>query len=298
MSEISKLLNTCKYLIYDGAMGTMLMRHGMRRGDITELMNFSMPDKVELIHRQYIEAGSDIIVTNSFGANSLSLKKSGRSVREVVEAAMNIAKAAVNAKASSREAPAIIAKRPVLVAMDIGPTGYMLEPAGELEFDEAYDVFKEVALLGKELGADLFAIETMSDVEELRAAMTAVGDNTGLPVFATMTFNEAGRTFMGCTPEQFVEVAEECGAIAIGLNCSLEPKQMFNVAERIVKVSRLPLIIKPNAGLPNVTTGEYSVGIEEFTAQMSAYKELGVKVVGGCCGTTPEYIRALKEVFV
>jgi 5-methyltetrahydrofolate--homocysteine methyltransferase len=259
----------------------MLYKYGLKSGDRPDLMNLLMPDAVESIHRMYVEAGSDIVCTNTFGSNSLNLEKTAYTPTEIITAAVSLAKRACGDSAK--------------IALDIGPTGHVLEPSGELEFEQAYEMFKEMAVVGENAGADFAAIETMSDLEELKAAMSAVKENTKLPILATMTFEKSGYTFMGCTPENFVKTAEALGAAAVGLNCSLEPMEMLSVAERIAKATKLPLIVKPNAGLPDNTSGEYHTGAEEFAEQMTAYAKLGVKIIGGCCGTTPDYIRELKK---
>ena len=279
------IFDSCnKYIFYDGAMGTMLYKYGLKSGDKPDLMNVTNPEAVEEIHRMYIEAGSDIICTNTFGSNALDLEGTGYSPQEIITAAVSAAKRACAGKAK--------------VALDIGPTGHVLEPAGELEYERAYELFKEMAIAGEQAGADFVAIETMSYLEELKAAMTAVKENTKLPILATMTFEKSGFTFMGCSPESFVETAEVIGAAAIGLNCSLEPVEMLATAERIAKATKLPLIVKPNAGLPDATSGEYQTGAEAFAKQMKGFAKIGVKIVGGCCGTTPEYIRELKKTFL
>jgi len=284
-----------KFVFYDGAMGTMLYKHGLKSGEKPDLMNITAPGAVESVHRSYIEAGSDIILTNTFGSNALNLKGTGYSPTEIITAAVTIARRACD---SAIETTAHRSAVPPKVALDIGPTGHMLEPGGELEYEEAYELFKEMAIAGERAGADFAAIETMSDVEELKAAMSAVKDNTNLPILATMTFEKSGRTFMGCTPETFVEAAESIGAAAIGLNCSLEPLQMLETAKQLAKATNLPLIIKPNAGLPDGVSGEYKTGAEEFAAQMKPYAEIGAKIMGGCCGTTPEYILELRKTFL
>jgi len=272
-----------KYIFYDGAMGTMLYKFGLKSGEKPDLMNITDPEAVESIHRMYVDAGSDIVCTNTFGSNALNLEGTGYSPSEIITAAVSAAKKACAGKAK--------------VALDIGPTGHILEPAGDLEYDKAYELFKEMAIAGEKAGADFAAIETMSYLEELKAAMTAVKENTKLPILATMTFEKSGYTFMGCTPESFVEAAEAIGAAAIGLNCSLEPIEMFTVAERLAKATKLPLIVKPNAGLPDAISGEYHTGAEEFAAQMTGFAEIGAKIIGGCCGTTPEYIKELRIKF-
>ena len=277
------LFDTKKYIIFDGAMGTMTQKYGLKPGERPDIMNMTAPDAIESINRMYVEAGSDIICANTFGANSHALRGTGYSPQEVIAAAVAIAKRACGGAAK--------------VALDIGPTGQLLEPLGDLEFEEAYESFKEQAIAGEKAGADFAAIETMSDLAEMKAAILAVKENTNLPILASMTFEKTGRTFMGCTPEEFAETAGKLGAAAVGLNCSLEPSEMYMTAQRIVETTDLPLIVKPNAGLPDSVTGLYSIGPEEFARQMAKLTEIGVKIVGGCCGTTPDYIRELKRIF-
>jgi len=288
-------------------MGTMLQNAGLKPGERPDIMNMTMPDTVENIHKMYIEAGSDIICTNTFGSNALNLERTGYSPEEVITAAVAIAKRAIAAAhtPSLAGAPPLMGAppsvaTPPLVALDIGPTGRILEPMGELEPERAYELFKEMAVAGEKAGADFAAIETMSDIGELKAAMLAVKENTNLPILATMTFEKSGRTFMGCTAESFVEAAELIGAAAVGINCSLEPVQMLETAKLIAKLTTLPLIVKPNAGLPDRLGGEYHyhTGAEEFAAQMLPFAEIGARIIGGCCGTTPDYIRALREAFL
>ena len=277
-----------KYIFYDGAMGTMLYKNGLRSGDKPDLMNITAPDAVEAIHKMYIEAGSDIICTNTFGSNALNLEGTGHSPTEIITAAVGIARRACDAASSGKSTK-------TLVALDIGPIGQLLEPYGDIDFDTAYAVFKEMAVAGENAGADLAAIETMSYLEEMRAALLAVSENTKLPIFATMTFEKSGRTFMGCTPEDFVKMAEDLGAAAVGLNCSLEPMEMVEIARHIANETRLPLIVKPNAGLPDGDMGEYHTGAKEFAAQMAEFADIGARIIGGCCGTTPEYIKELRK---
>ena len=272
-----------KYVFYDGAMGTMLQKSGLKPGERPDILCMRAPEAVENVHRMYVEAGSDIICANTFGANTEALRRTDFSPSDIINAAVAIAKRASGGTAK--------------VALDIGPIGVLLEPMGDLEFGEAYELFREQAVAGEKAGADLAAIETMSDVTELKAAILAVKENTDLPVFATMTFDKMGRTYLGYTPEDFVETAGRSGADAIGINCSLEPAEMFSTAERIAKATTLPLIVKPNAGLPDSTTGLYSIGPAEFARQMLRFAEIGVRIIGGCCGTTPEYIRELRKAF-
>ena len=272
------------YVFLDGAMGTMLQKYGLKAGDKPDLMNITSPDVVGKIHRMYVEAGCDIINTNTFGSNELLLEGTGYSVEKVVTTAVEIAKRAT-------------AGTNVKVALNIGPTGQLLDPLGDLEPEDAFVMFERMAIAGKKAGADLITVETMSDLKEIEAAMYAALDNTKLPVFATMSFDKKGRTFLGCSVEEFVDMAVKSNVTAIGLNCSLEPVEMLETVEMFNKATKLPLIVKPNAGLPDATDGSYHVGVKAFAEQMKPLKELGVKVIGGCCGTTPEHISELRKVF-
>lgn len=276
--------NYSGFVFYDGAMGTMLQQRGLKQGERPDIMNMTAPEAVREVHAMYVEAGSDIIVTNTFGANAKALNGTGYTVAEVISGAVNIAKQAS-------------AGTSVKIALNIGPLGYLLEPLGDLKYETAYDLFKEQAVNGEREGVDYAAIETMSDIRELEAAILAVVENTWLPIMATMTFDKTGRTYTGCTPELFAKTADRLGAAAIGLNCSLAPSEMYETAERIAKSTDLPLIIKPNAGLPDSVTGNYSIDAQEFARQMAPFAKLGARIVGGCCGTTPGYITELKRVF-
>lgn len=269
-------------VLFDGGMGTLLMKNGLRPGMRSDMMNIEHPEVVEKIHRDYIAAGSRIICTNSFSSCSETLEGSGVTAEEMITAAVDIAKRAAGDKA--------------FVALDIGPTGEFMEPYGDLTYERAYGRFLEQAAIGKKAGADLIAIETMTDITELKAAIDAA-DKTGLDIFATMTFNADGRTFTGCRVEEFGEFINGMPVAAAGINCSRSPAEMFGTAEKLAAILKKPLIIKLNAGLPDGKTGEYTVGPEEFGRQMRQYRSLGVKVAGGCCGTTPEHIAVLKELF-
>jgi 5-methyltetrahydrofolate--homocysteine methyltransferase len=274
-----------KIIFYDGAMGTMLQKRGLKPGSKPVLMNMTAPDTVREVHSLYIEAGSDIICTNTFGANKFELEGTGYSQDEVITAAVDVAKQAVASAGANTK-----------IALNIGPLGQFIEPLGDLEPDQAVEAFAQQAIAGQKAGADLVAIETMSELSEMKAAMKAVRENTNLPIFATMTFDVNGYTFMGVPTNAFIELAEVYGVTATGMNCSLEPKVMFPVAKRFAEGSRRPLIIKLNAGLPEGATGRYSVSPEEFAQQMLPYADIGIKIAGGCCGTTPEYIVELRKV--
>ena len=287
-----------RYVFFDGAMGTMLQKKGLKKGERPDGMNLTVPDDVEEIHRLYVEAGSDIICTNTFGANASALEGTGFSPEDIITAGVAIAR-----RASSGAAK---------VALDMGPIGRLLEPVGELKYEKAYELFKEQAVIGEKAGADLVAIETMSDIVELKAAVLAVTENTSLPVFATMTFNKYGRTYMGYTPEDLAAAAQQLGVCATGLNCSLEPSEMFEAVEGIAEATSLPIIIKPNAGLPDSATGSYGVDPIEFALQMvHLVKTVEISarqaaqnpdstrriIIGGCCGTTPNHIIEMRKVF-
>ena len=231
------------------------------------------------IHRRYVEAGSRVLYTNTFGANRYKAAGCGRSVRELVEGGVRCARAAAEG-------------RDVKVALDIGPTGRLLEPLGDLGFEEACAVFREIVAAGAEAGADLIVIETMSDLNEMRAAVLAAKENSSLPVWATMTFEATGRTFLGVTVGAMALTLTGLGVDALGFNCSLGPKELLGLVRELREWTELPLILKPNAGLPDPATGAYHITPEEFAEELSRAPALGVSILGGCCGTTPEFIRA------
>ncbi|MBQ8200624.1 MAG: homocysteine S-methyltransferase family protein [Clostridia bacterium] len=263
-------------------MGTMLQRAGLRPGELPELLALTNPALLTDIHRQYIGAGSQIVYANTFGANRRKLAKYGHTVDEVVAAAVGAAKAAC-------------VGTDVRVAVDIGPLGELLAPLGTLPFEEAVELFAEIAAAGERAGADLAVIETMTDLYETKAALLAVKESTSLPVMVTMTFEESGRTFTGCTVRSMCRTLEGLGADAIGLNCSLGPKQLLPLLREICENTRLPVIAKPNAGLPDPVDGHYDLTPAEFAAAMEEAVRCGVSIVGGCCGTDPAYIRALHD---
>ena len=267
-------------LLLDGAMGTVLQQRGLPPGGIPELLNLTDPGLLTSIHREYIDAGSRVIYANTFGANRLKLEKTGKTVDEVVAAGVAAAKRAA-------------AGTDARVALDVGPLGALLEPMGTLTFEQAYDLFREMAEAGTRAGADLAVIETMTDLYETKAALLAVKENTGLPVFVTMSFDRTGRTFTGCTVASMARTLEALGADAVGLNCSLGPDLLAPLLEELVRNTRLPVIAKPNAGLPDPADGHYDTDPEAFAAGLARCLDAGVTIVGGCCGTTPDYIRRL-----
>lgn len=276
-------------LFFDGGMGTLLQERGLGPGELPETWNLIHPDVIRDIHRSYIEAGSDIVLTNTFGANALKFHDDGCSLEEIVKKGVeNVKRAAEEAKVG----------RTVYTALDMGPTGKLLKPMGDLDFETAYEAFKEVAIWGEEAGADLIHIETMSDTYELKAAVLAAKENTSLPVFATAIFDERGKLLTGADVPSVVALLEGLRADAIGINCGMGPEQMLPVLEQFLKYSSLPVIVKPNAGLPKQKNGQtyYDVDPEQFAGLMKQVVQMGAVVVGGCCGTTPDHIRMMREL--
>lgn len=276
-----------KITMLDGGMGTMLQAAGVPMGKVPEALNVTHAAAVIDIHRQYIEAGADIIYANTFSANRYKLGYSDYSVEELVTAGV------VNARKAVADSG-----RDVAVALDIGPIGELMEPNGSLKFEEAYDMFKEMMTIGAAAGADLIVIETSTDLLEMKAAVLAARENTSLPVFSTMTFEKNGRTFTGVTVEAAALTLTGLGVDAIGINCSLGPNDIYPLAQKLVEWTPLPVIIKANAGLPNLNSGGYDISAKEFAKQMDKFMDLGVQIIGGCCGTTPEYIREMKDMLV
>ncbi len=276
------MFDTRKLVYLDGAMGTMLQRAGLQPGELPELLALTRPELLTAIHRQYIAAGADVVYANTFGANRRKLAKLGVTVDEVVSAAIAAAKKACEGTHAQ-------------VALDIGPLGELLEPLGTLPFEGAVDMFAELVRAGVKAGADLIAIETMTDLQEARAALIAAKENSDLPVIVTMSFDETGRTFTGCTAASMAATLTGLGADAIGLNCSLGPKQLLPILRELLAHTHLPVIAKPNAGLPDPVDGHYDLSPADFAEAMAEAVAAGVSVVGGCCGTNPDYIRALHE---
>ncbi len=279
---MGKLNNILKkdFVFLDGAMGTMLQEAGLKLGERPEILCITEPETIVNIHKMYINSGSDIVYTNTFGANAHKLNGTGYSTDEVITAAVNAAKKACSGTSAA-------------VALDIGPIGELLEPSGTLKFEEAYDIFKEMAVSGEKAGAEMIVFETMTDLYEVKAAVLAAKENTSLPIFVTMTFEENGRTFTGCTVESMACVLEGLGVAAVGINCSLGPKEIFPLAQRLAKCTTLPVVIKANAGLPDPLTNKYDITPEQFGEYMKMYAQIGVRIAGGCCGTTPDYIREM-----
>lgn len=282
-AHLAEALAGRAYLLFDGGMGTLVQAAGLHTvHEVPDLLNLTHPEAIVAIQRQYVEAGADCITTNTFNTNRLKLANAGATVAEVYAAA------ATNARVAG--AP--------LVAGDIGPTGALLEPLGTLTFDEAFDIFSEQACAAEAAGCDLIVVETMADLLEAKAAVLAAVESTTLPVFATMTFGEDGRTFLGTTPAIAATTLSALGASAVGLNCSLGPTELAPLVGELAPHDRALVMAQPNAGLPRIQDGEtvFDVGPNEFAQAMEAILDAGATVVGGCCGTTPDHIAALRAL--
>ena len=275
-------------LYFDGGMGTLLQERGLQPGELPETWNLLHAEEIREIHRKYIEAGSDIVLTNTFGANALKFHDDAYSLEEIVNAAVGHVKAAAEQAGNGRR---------IYTALDIGPTGKLLKPMGDLDFETAYEAYKEVMIYGEKAGADLIHIETMSDTYELKAAVLAAKENSSLPVFATTIFDERGKLLTGADVPSVVALLEGLRVDAFGINCGMGPEQMIPILEQITKYSSLPVIVKPNAGLPKQKNGQtyYDVSPEEFAEVMKKIVEMGAVVIGGCCGTTPDHIKAMAD---
>ncbi|MEG1994140.1 MAG: homocysteine S-methyltransferase family protein, partial [Oscillospiraceae bacterium] len=276
--KIFGIFDRNKYIILDGAMGTMLQKNGLKMGEIPELLNIKNPQLITSIHKQYLDAGSDIVYANTFGANRKKMANTGYSVDEIITSGIICAK---NATKQCKKGK---------VAVSIGPIGELLEPHGSLSCDEEYDMFKEMAVAAEKAGADLAVVETITDLQEARMAVLAVKENTSLPILCTMSFEKNMRTFTGCHVSNFGLTIEGLGADAVGINCSLGPKEILPIAKELRKWTSLPIAIKANAGLPNPKTSLYDIDATDFRGFMEEYLDIGINIIGGCCGTTPEYI--------
>lgn len=279
------MLKNKEYIVLDGAMGTMLQARGLKLGGIPEELNITNPEMIKEIHRLYIEAGSDIIYTNTFGGNGYKLSHSEYSVEELVKTGVRLAKDVCLSYEKDGQRP--------FTALDIGPIGQLLEPTGSLSFEQAYDYYKEMIIAGSD--ADVVVLETMTDLLELKAAVLAVRENSHLPLMCTMTFEQNLRTFTGTSVESMAVTLESLGVEAIGVNCSLGPKELYPVVEKMSRYTTLPLIVKANAGLPDPVTNTYSITPEEFTEYMLDMAKFGVRIFGGCCGTDEKFIEKLSE---
>lgn len=275
-----------RILFFDGAMGTMLQKYGMKTGEIPEVLNITNPELLFKIHTEYLKAGADIITTNTFGANALKLQNTQYNVEQIIKASIDIAREAIKNFKNK------------YVAVDLGPTGKLLSPLGKLEFEEAYSLFKQIAISAKQNFADLIIIETMSDIYEMKAAVLAVKENTDLPVFATMTFDENGHTLTGSDILTMTAVLEGLQVDCLGINCGLGAKQIKSLYIDLKNYSSIPIILQPNAGLPVYSEGSthYNMTPDEFANYMYEFAQMGTWVLGGCCGTTPEHIQKMVEL--
>ena len=271
-------------LIFDGGFGSQLQELGMKAGEIPEYYNIEHPEMIIDIHHRYLKAGADFITTNTFGANPLKLEQHKYSYQEVILAAIQNAKEAKKIKPDA------------YIALDIGPIGKLMEPMGTLTFDEVYQSVKQMVELVKE-DIDVVLFETMTDIYELKASILAVKECSDLPVFATMTFETNGRSLSGCDPLTMVNVLEGLKVDALGINCSLGPNEMAPIIESILESTSFPVMIQPNAGLPLLDDGQtvYPMKANEFIEAIVPLVKKGIAIVGGCCGTTPEFIQKLKE---
>ena len=272
-----------EFVFFDGAMGTMLQKAGLPAGGLPEDYNFTHPEIITNIHRQYSEAGADIITTNTFGANEIKLEDSIYSVEDVIGQAVALAKSSSNGK---------------LVALDIGPIGQLLEPIGDLGFERAYEIFKRQVVVGVEAGADVILIETVSDLHEMKAAIFAARENSSLPIFATMTFQNDGRTLTGTDPETMAHVIGRLGVAALGVNCSLGPSELLPIVASMSRATDVPIMVQPNAGLPKITGGitSYDISADDFAKKTADLVNAGATVLGGCCGSTPEFIIKMRKM--
>ncbi len=268
-------------LLMDGGTGTLLQGKGLPLGELPERWNCTHPQAVEEIHTAYFDAGSHLVCTNTFGANILKFEE--EELKEILFAAVENAKRARERSKGTQ---------PKFIALDIGPTGRMFQPYGDLPFEEGVEIFAKTVRLGVECGVDVIYIETMGDSLETKAAVLAAKENADLPVFVSCAYGEDGKLLTGANPAAMVALLEGLRVDAIGVNCSVGPKQIHGVVEELMEKSSLPVLVKPNAGLPNFQ-GEYDLSKEEFAKEVACFVGAGARIVGGCCGTTPAYIAAL-----
>ena len=268
------------FVFFDGGMGTQLQARGLKPGECPEMWNVTHSDKITEIHKAYFEAGANIATTNTFGANPLKIDNA----EEIVFKAVENAKKAIFAAEQ-------------YVALDIGPTGKLLKPLGDLDFEDAYNAFAKTVKAGAKAGCDLILIETMNDPYELKAAVLAAKENSSLPVFATFVLDENGKTVTGCDIQAMVALLEGLGVDALGVNCSLGAEELGRFVPDIIKYSSLPVIVNPNAGMPCVHNGCtcYDSTPEKFASAVKKIAGMGARILGGCCGTTPEHIRMVNQ---
>ena len=284
--QANELFDRPNTILLDGGMGTMLQAAGLKLGARPEELNITDPALIESIHARYAAAGSRIINANTFGASAHKLAGSEYTLEKIIAAGIANCKRAC-------------APYGALAALDVGPLGELLEPNGTLAFEDAVAEYGRIVRAGVAAGADLVFLETFTDLYELKAALLAVKENCSLPVLASMSFEAGGRTFTGCTVESFAATARGLGADAVGINCSLGPKEIFPMAKRLTEAlpGSFPVFVKPNAGLPRADGSGYDITPQLYAMQMKPYRELGLFAAGGCCGTTPEFIQLLNGVF-
>ncbi len=284
--QASELFTQSNTILLDGGMGTMLQASGLKLGARPEELNIEDPALIESIHSRYAAAGSRIVNANTFGASAHKLADSKYSVEEIIAAGIGCCKRAC-------------APYGALAALDVGPLGELLEPSGTLAFEDALAEYARIVRAGVAAGADLIFFETFTDLYELKAALLAAKENSTLPILASMSFEAGGRAFTGCTVESFGVTARGLGADAVGINCSLGPKEIFPMAKRLTEAlpGDFPVFVKPNAGLPRADGSGYDITPQIYAIQMKPYRELGLFAAGGCCGTTPEFIKLLNGVF-
>ena len=284
--QVNELFRQSNTILLDGGMGTMLQAAGLKLGARPEELNITDPALIEGIHGQYAAAGSRIVNANTFGASAHKLAGSAYTLEQVITAGIENCKRAC-------------APYGALTALDVGPLGELLEPSGTLAFEDAVAEYARIVKAGEAAGADLIFFETYTDLYELKAALLAAKENTHLPILASMSFEAGGRTFTGCTVESFAATARGLGADAVGINCSLGPKEIFPMAKRLAEAvpGNFPVFVKPNAGLPRADGSGYDITPQLFALQMKPYRELHLFAAGGCCGTTPEFIKLLNGTF-
>jgi len=284
--QVNELFRQSNTILLDGGMGTMLQAAGLKLGARPEELNITDPALIEGIHGQYAAAGSRIVNANTFGASAHKLAGSAYTLEQVITAGIENCKRAC-------------APYGALTALDVGPLGELLEPSGTLAFEDAVAEYARIVKAGEAAGADLIFFETYTDLYELKAALLAAKENTHLPILASMSFEAGGRTFTGCTVESFAATARGLGADAVGINCSLGPKEIFPMAKRLTEAvpGNFPVFVKPNAGLPRADGSGYDITPQLFALQMKPYRELHLFAAGGCCGTTPEFIKLLNGTF-
>ncbi len=282
------------FVILDGGMGSLLQKRGLKPGEKPETFNILHPEIIIDIQKAYFDAGSNVVNANSFGANPFNFPDEAE-LKQVIEAAIANAKEAARQSDEGGEASR---KRPKFVSLDIGSMGQLLKPYGQLEFEDAVEAFAKIVRIGAAAGADLVTIETMNDCLETKAALLAVKENCDLPVIVTDAFDENGQLMTGANPSAMTAMLEGMGADAVGTNCSVGPRQLRGVMEEFLSCASVPVVFKPNAGLPRVENGEtvFDVTVDEFAEEVIMQMEKGVRVVGGCCGTTPEYIQKVTDL--